>query len=155
MHIASSDASVKTWSLKFMHPLSKYNRFIDIVRISCSSEHQSLKTLTCSADNSLSHDCPMDTQMLLRRNLIRMVKGEQIPMGSNTAETKDNTTLWVIFAGISWSIPRQTTKLSESTFQFSPRIEDDWGSTSKVLTAFVDLSSSGICDLTFRHLWSI
>ena len=102
MHIASSEASVKICSLSFSHPFVKYNRFIDIVRISCNSEHHSLKTLACSADNSLSHDCPMDAQMLLRRNLIRMVKGEQIPMGSNTAETKDNTILWVIcFAGSS------------------------------------------------------
>ena len=35
-----------------------------------------------------------------------------------------------------------------STLQFSPSIEDDCGSASKFFTNFVDLSASGICDLT-------
>ena len=45
----------------------------------------------CSGDNSLSHACPIAAQMLLCRNLIRRVKGEHIPSGSNTAETKNRT----------------------------------------------------------------
>ena len=93
MHIASSDASVKMCSLKFVHPFPKQSRFIDIVLISLNSEHQSLNSFECSADNSLSHACPIAAQMLSSRNRIRMVKGEQIPSGSNTAETKDRTTL--------------------------------------------------------------
>ena len=42
--------------------------------------------------------------------------------------------------------------LSMSKLQFSPRIEDDCGLTSKVLTTFVDLSAYGICDLTSLSL---
>ena len=39
-----------------------------------------------------------------------------------------------------------------STFQLSPRIEDDCGSASKVFTSFVDLSVSGMCYLTSSSL---
>ena len=54
----------------------------------------------------------------------------------------------MFFAGISCSVPRQTMRLSMSTFQLSPRIDDDSGSASKVITIFVDMSTSGISDLT-------
>ena len=113
-----------------------------------NSEHQSLNSFECSADNSLSNACPIAAQMLLSRNRIRMVKGEHIPSGSNTAETNDRTILRVIFAGTSCSVPRQTMRLSVSTFQLSPRIEDECCSASKVFTTFVDLSVSAIFDLT-------
>ena len=43
-------------------------------------------------------------------------------------------------------------RMSVSTFQLSPRIKDDCGSASKVFTTLVDLSVSGICDLTSSSL---
>ena len=99
--------------------------------------------------------CLMLVPLLLRcfwvENRIRMVKGEHIPIGSNTAETKDRTILWVVFAGISCSVPRQTKRLSVSTFQFSPRIDDNCDSASKVFHK-VDMSASGICDLNSSSL---
>ena len=58
----------------------------------------------------------------------------------------------VIFAGTCSSVPRQTMILSESSFQFSPRVENDCGSASKNFKTFDDLSGSGICDLTFSSL---
>ena len=86
-HIASSDASVKMWSLKFVHPFSKKIRPIDIVLISLNSEHQSLKSFECSADNSLSYACPIAVRMLSSINRSLMVKGEHVSSGSNTADT--------------------------------------------------------------------
>ena len=76
-----------------------------------------------------------------------MVKGEHIPSGSKTAETKHRTNLCV-FAGFSCSVPRQTMRFSISTFQLSPKIDDYSGSALKVFTIFVDMSTSGISDLT-------
>ena len=109
-----------------------------------------MNSFECSADNSLSHACPIAAQMLLSRNSIHMVKGEHIPDGSNTAETKDRT---IVFAGTSCSVPRQTMRLcAVSTFQLSSRIEDDCVSAPKVFTTFVILSVSGICDLTSSPL---
>ena len=81
MHIASSDASVKMFSLKFVHPFSKYSRFIDYLLISLNSEHQSLISFECSADNSLSHAFPIAAQMFLSRNRILIVKGELSQVG--------------------------------------------------------------------------
>ena len=57
-----------------------------------------MNSFECSADNSLSHACLIAAQMLLNGNRIRMVKGEHILSGSNTAESKDRTILLVIFA---------------------------------------------------------
>ena len=65
MHIATSDASVKLWSFKFVHPFSKKNRYIDVVTFSLNSGHQSLKNFECSADNSLSHACHIAARMSL------------------------------------------------------------------------------------------
>ena len=102
-----------------------------------------MKGLRNSSDNGSSQACPFAAHIFLRSNLILIVNGEQIPRGSKTADTADNTTRWVILLGTGLSAPLQTSRMSLSTFQLSPRIEDDIGSASNVLTAFVDRSSSG------------
>ena len=56
------------------------------------------------------------------------------------------------FAGTSCSVPRQTMRLSVSTFQLSPRIEHDCCSSLNFFTTLVYLSVSGICDLTSLSL---
>ena len=66
-----------------------------------------------------------------------MVKAENIPSVSNTAETNDRTILCVIFAGTPCSVPRQRMRLSVSPFPFSSKIVDVCGSASKVFTTFV------------------
>ena len=76
-------------SLKFEHPYLKINLFIDSVVISLNSEHQSLKSFELSVDIYVSHACPIAAKMSLSRHSLRVVNGEHIPCGSNTAETND------------------------------------------------------------------
>ena len=149
MHITSSDASVKSQVCASVFKIKSiywHRCYFSQLRAPIT-EH-----FWVFCWQLFSHACTIDAQMLLSRNRILIVKSEHIPSGSNTAETKDRTILWVIFAGNSCSVPRQTMRLSVSTFQLSPRIEDDCGSASKVFTTFVDLSVSGICDLTSSSL---
>ena len=88
--------------------------------------------------------------MLLSRNFIFIVKSKNIPFGSNTDETKDRTFLGVISSGTFCSVP-----LPVSTFQFSPRIEDDCGSASKFsLIAFICLFLGSV-NWLLRHVSSI
>ena len=100
-----------------------------------------------SADNSLSHACPIAAPMLLSRNHIRMVKGEHIPSGSNTAETTDRTILWVIFAGNFCSVSQHS-----SLVQWLRRV-------AVLLRKFSQLSltclSLGSVTWHHRHLLSI
>ena len=97
---------------------SLYIRFGIKVGLSTSSlflksQHQSLKSFECSAENSLSHACPIAVKKLLSWNRILIVKSEHIPSASNIAETMDRTFLWwVVFAWTSYSVPRQSLRLS-------------------------------------------
>ena len=67
--------------------------------------------------------------------------------------TKDRTILRVFFLELLAEFhDRLSARLCPVPFQFSPRIDDDCGSASKVFTTFVDLSASGIGDLTSSSL---
>ena len=93
----------------------------------------------CLADNSLYHAGSITAQMLLFSNRILMMNFEHMPYGSNTGQTKDRTILWVIFAGNSRSFPPATMRPSVSTYQFSPKILDDWSSASIIITTLICL----------------
>ena len=105
-----------------------------------------------SAGISLSHARPIAARMHSSRNRTHIFKGKHIPSGSTNAETNDRKILWVIFAGKFCSVPRQRMRLYVSTFQLSSSIENKCASDSKLFTISVDLSVSGVCDLTSSSL---
>ena len=141
------------WSLRFEYLFSKkrsiYFHCLEFSQLRAPINEQ-FWVFCCPCH--LSHACPIAVQMLLSRIRILIVKGEHIPSGSNTAEKKDRTILWVFFGGTSWSVPRQAMRLPVSTFQLIPKNENECGSASKVFSTFVDLSASGIYDLTSSSL---
>ena len=135
---------LKMWS-QFVYPFLKWSWFIDIVLISLKSEHQPPNSYECSKDNSWTHGLSIVAQMLLNRNRILIVKVNISRVGRTLLRLSIGE-----FAGLlSIELPDH--------FNDSQRIKDDWGSAWKVFTTFVDLSASGICDLTSLSLvciWS-
>ena len=105
-----------------------------------------------SADNSLSHACPIAAQMLLNRNRVCMVKGEHITIGSKTAETNDRTILLANFGGIFCSVTPHTMRLPLIILQFRQKIKDDCRSSSKVFAFFLHFSVSRNSNLSSSSL---
>ena len=121
MHIASNEASEKIFRSTLFTPDSKYVLLRAIWLTCIISEAHFLNSCQFSSISSLSNDCPFSFHIDSSSSRILMVKGDTIPRGSNTAETWDNNALCVIFSGISFCLPLQTSRLSASTFHCSPK----------------------------------
>ena len=113
-------------------PDSKYVLLRAIWFTCIISDSHFLNSCRFSSFSSLSYDCPFSFHIDFSSCRIFMVKGDTIPRGSSTAETWNNTALCVIYTGISFCMPLQTSRLSASTFHCSPKIDGEVGSASKV-----------------------
>ena len=145
MHIASNDVSEKICRSTLFTTDSKYIPLRAMWFTCIISDAHFLNSCRFSSFSSLSHDCPFSFHIDFSSSRILMVKGDTIPRGSNTAETWDNTALCVIFTGIYFCLPLQTSRLSASTFHHcSPKIDGEVGSASKVLLEDGDFSAWSI-----------